>query len=74
MQNLAQVVSAIKTRRGEVERELHGLDAALKALQGLGNGRRQRVGGLRRRLSAAARKRISDAQKARWAKFKKKKT
>jgi hypothetical protein len=73
--DLKQILNEIETRRSEVQKELRGLDAAVAALRGLGTSGQPRVGRARRRkgLSAAARARISAAQKARWAKLKKRK-
>ena len=71
--NLAKIIGDIDAKRAELHKELSGLDAAAKALRRLTSGSTRRSGGGRRRMSAAARKRISDAQKARWAKVKKRK-
>jgi len=60
MTELGAVLAQLKAERAK-------LDKAIKALSGVG-------GGGKRRLSAAARKRIADAQRARWAKFKRKKS
>jgi hypothetical protein len=73
MANLALVLVDLQKRRTEIQKELKGLDSAVKALKGLAGENQARVGRRWRRLSTAARKRISDAQKARWAKFKKQK-
>jgi len=72
MQKLAQIVRDLETRRTEIEGELQGLNAALRVLRQIKGGRRLPGMVAKRRLSAAARKRISDAQKARWARLKKK--
>jgi hypothetical protein len=72
--DLAQIQADIETRRVELQRELRNLDAAAKALKGLKAGNTVLSGRRGRRMSAAARRRISDAQKARWAKFKQKRT
>ena len=63
MADLGAVLAQLKQERAK-------LDVAIKALSGLAGGKAGRGG--KRRLSAAARKRIADAQRARWAKFKKK--
>lgn len=63
----------IETIVAQLKAERSRMDQAIAALEG-GSGA-QRAGHSRRgprRMSAAARKRISDAQKARWAKQKKK--
>jgi len=65
MTDLGAVLAQLKAERAK-------LDKAIKALSGVVGGKRG--GGGKRRLSAAARKRIADAQRARWAKFKKKKS
>ena len=72
MQRLAQIVRDLETRRSEIAGELQGLDAALRVLRQIKGERRLPGMAAKRRLSASARKRISDAQKARWAKLKKK--
>lgn len=58
------VVQTLKSERDRVQKELNGLNAAIKALGG------RRTGGATTRptLSAAARARIGAAQRARWAK------
>ena len=67
MANLRAVLAQLKEERAK-------LDRAIAALSGVATSkvRRSRTG--KRTLSAAARKRIADAQRARWAKFKAKKT
>jgi len=65
MTDLGAVLAQLKVERTK-------LDKAIKALSGVVGGKSG--GGGKRRLSAAARKRIADAQRARWAKFKKKKS
>jgi hypothetical protein len=60
------VVKLMRRDRARAVKEIARIDAALSAL-GYGAGPRRRT------LSAAARKKISLAQKARWAKAKKKK-
>lgn len=71
MANLAGVVQQLKKERAVAQAQVDRLDAALRVLGGLaGSGRGGRP---RRRLSAAARKRIAAAQRARWAKWKRKK-
>jgi hypothetical protein len=58
------VVKLMNRDRARAVKEIARIDGALSAL-GYG-------AGPRRTLSAAARKKISDAQKARWAKLKRK--
>ena len=60
----AGVVRLMKGDRAHHVREIPKLDAALAALG--------KTVGPRRAMSAAARKRIGDAQRARWAKQKRK--
>jgi hypothetical protein len=75
---IGNVVAQLRRERSRIQKELGRLDEAISALQGLtadhsatAQASRPRV---RRKLSAAARKRISEAQKARWAKIKKRTT
>jgi len=78
MSNLAQVVQQLRKERNQAQRRIEQLDAALKALSGVGSlrgvptrhSRAQAPGRKRRTMSAAARKRIAAAQRARWAKWK----
>jgi hypothetical protein len=70
MANLAIVLKGLQAERKNVESELERLDKAIAVLgnlDGSGGGRR----GGRRNLSPAARRRIAAAQRARWAKWKK---
>jgi hypothetical protein len=69
MASVSGIVKQIKKERDRVERELTGLNAALSAFVGAYKGAKPK--GTRRTLSAAARRKISLAQKARWAKQKK---
>ncbi len=67
MANLPGFLKQLKQERDRVQRQLAGLDAALKTFakvyRDAGLGRRIR------RLSATGRARIAAAQRARWAKF-----
>jgi hypothetical protein len=65
MANLSSLVKQLKKERDRVERQLSGLNAALRAFAGVYSG--SAVNG-KRRISAAGRKRIAAAQRARWAK------
>src|SRR6266704_197961 len=59
---IEQIVQQLRAERDR-------LDAAIKALTGVGAANPERPsGGHKKTMSAAARKRISIAQKARWAK------
>ncbi|HEV2396864.1 MAG TPA: hypothetical protein VGS27_07985 [Candidatus Sulfotelmatobacter sp.] len=66
MTDLGAVLAQLKSERSRLDRAI----AALSDVVGVKTG----GSGRRRMLSAAARKRIADAQRARWAKFKAKKT
>jgi len=78
MSNLAHVVQQLRKERDQAQRRVEQMDAALKALSGIGalrgtitrHGRAQASGAKRSTMSAAARKRIAAAQRARWAKWK----
>jgi hypothetical protein len=73
MSNLTKAVQWLRKECDQAHRNVEQLDAALKALTGLGGSRTQGVtrrSGKRRTMSAAARKRIAAAQRARWAKWK----
>ena len=68
MANLAAIVKQLKKERDHVERQLSGLDAALRAFASVySNGKPIRK---RRKLSAKARAKIAVAQRARWARVK----
>jgi hypothetical protein len=70
MANLAGVVQQLRKERDQAARTVEQLDAALAALNGKASyGRRT---GIRRKISAAGRKRIAAAQRARWAKVRRK--
>ena len=66
MADLRAVVEQLKAERTK-------LDKAITALSGLDGSSNRAVRG-KRKLSAAARARIAAAQRARWAKFKAKKS
>ena len=75
---IGNVVAQLRQERSRVQRDLSRLDEAISALQTLtadhsatAQASRPRA---RRKLSAAARRKISLAQKARWAKIKRRKT
>ena len=68
--NLSGLVKQLKKERDLMQKQLLGLDAALKAFA-----RVYRGGGpvrRRRKMSAKSRAKIAAAQRARWAKFKSK--
>jgi hypothetical protein len=64
MDTLTGVVRLLRKEQDRLNRELHGISAALAAF-----GQTYAKGTGKRQLSAAARARIAAAQKARWAKF-----
>jgi hypothetical protein len=70
--NLDQIVADLQAKSEDLQKELHCLDAALRALEGVGASNPTHTARLGHRRSAAVRKRMSDAQKARWAKYKRK--
>jgi hypothetical protein len=75
MLNLTKAVRQLKKEREQARKRLDQLDAALKALSGVGGLNRasvrgRTIGTKRRPMSSAARKRIAAAQRARWAKWK----
>jgi hypothetical protein len=61
-------VKQLKKERAQIERQLSGLDAALRAFAGVYSG--GNPGRKRRKISAKGRARIAAAQRARWAKVK----
>ena len=67
MANLSSIVKQLRQERDRVEKQLSGMDAALRAFAGVyGAGKPMRK---RRKLSAKSRAKIAAAQRARWAKF-----
>jgi hypothetical protein len=64
MANVSSIMKQLKQERDRVERQLSGLNAALRAFAGVYGGSTNG----RRHISAAGRKRIAAAQRARWAK------
>jgi hypothetical protein len=58
----------------QLKQERAKLDKAIQALSGVVGNHSGKSGRVKRVLSPAARKRIAAAQRARWAKFKSKKT
>jgi hypothetical protein len=69
MNNLTAVVHQLKEAQVEAQREVNRIKAALSALKNLSVNDSKRG---RHTMSAAARRKISLAQKARWAKQKRK--
>ena len=69
MANLSSIVKQLKAERDRVEKQLSGLDAAIRAFANVyGAGKPTRK---RRKMSAKSRAKIAAAQRARWAKFRK---
>lgn len=77
MANVAQMLEVVRAERIRAKKELARLDDAFRALKKLAaansRGLRARAPKLRRKMSVAARRKIAAAQRARWAKFKKRK-
>jgi hypothetical protein len=69
--NLYGIVKQLKKERAQIERQLSGLDAALRAFASVYSG--GKPGRKRRKISAKGRARIAAAQRARWAKLRAKK-
>ena len=65
--NLSAIVKQLKKERAQVERQLRGLDAALRTFASVYSG--GKPGRKRRKISAKGRARIAAAQRARWAKL-----
>ena len=67
MAKVSSIIEQLKKERDSVERQLSGLNAALRAFAGVySNGQPSRK---RRKMSAKSRAKIAAAQRARWAKF-----
>lgn len=77
MVNLDSAIAQLREERSRTQKELGRLDEAISAIQKLTADHSAPAEPSRRRaprkLSAAARRKISLAQKARWAKVKKRK-
>jgi hypothetical protein len=71
MATLRQVLAQLHEQRKQLTSQLNGLDTAIQALSGLSGSGIQRRG--RRHMSTAGRARIVAAQRARWARWKKRK-
>ena len=68
MVNLSKILKQLKTERAQVERQLGGLDAAIRAFASVYTGAKPIR--RRRKLSAKARAKIAASQRARWVKVK----
>jgi hypothetical protein len=67
MANLSSIIAQLKKERDRVEKQLSGMDTALRAFAGVySNGQPSRQ---RRKMSAKGRAKIAAAQRRRWAKF-----
>jgi len=67
MVNVKKIVRQLQKERDKVEKQLHGLNAALTAFAKVYTGK---TTGKRRKLSAKAKARIAAAQRKRWAAWK----
>ncbi len=65
MGNVSSIITQLKKERDRVERQLSGLNVALKAFAGVYGGKPFRK---RRKMSAKSRAKIAAAQRRRWAK------
>jgi hypothetical protein len=66
------ILAALKQEEAKLQRQLAGIQGAIKALNGRAGSTQPTgkvVGRKKRVMSAAARAKISKATKARWAKF-----
>jgi hypothetical protein len=66
--NFSGIVGQLKEERAQVERQLRGIDAAIRAFANVYSA--AKPGRQRRKMSAKGRARIAAAQRARWAKVK----
>jgi hypothetical protein len=69
--NLSKILKQLKKERAQVERQLWGLDAALRAFANVYTG--GKPGRKRRKMSAKSRAKIAAAQRKRWKKVRAKK-
>jgi hypothetical protein len=69
--NLSGILKQLSKERAQVERQLSGLDAAIRAFASVYSG--EKPVPTRRKLSAKGRARIAAAQRVRWAKVKRRK-
>jgi hypothetical protein len=66
------ILAALKQEETKLQRQLAGIQGAIKALEGRASSTgttNKAVGRVKHVMSAAARAKISKATKARWAKF-----
>ena len=71
MPNMKHILNQLKVERDRVAKQLSGLNAALSAFAGSYAGNKST--GTRKPMSAEGRAKIAAAQRARWAKVKRKK-
>jgi hypothetical protein len=71
MPNLSSILKQLRKERDRVEKQLSGLNAALKAFAGVYSGGKPVL--KRRKMSAKSRAKIAAAQRRRWAKVRKSK-
>src|SRR5690348_16731826 len=69
MANLDGILQQLREKRDQEQSDLHRLDTAISALEGVTEPPSSIARGRRRTLSPAAHRRIARAQKARWAGF-----
>src|SRR5713226_4457529 len=69
--NLSAILKQLKKERAQVERQLWGLDAAIRAFASVYTG--AKPARKRRKMSAKSRAKIAAAQRRRWAKVRKSK-
>jgi hypothetical protein len=69
MANMSSIIAQLKKERDRVEKQLSGLNAALRAFAGVYSG--GKPSRKRRKMSATSRAKIAAAQRARWAKVRK---
>ena len=67
MPNVSSIVKQLKQERDRVEKQLSGMNAALRAFAGAYSGGKPVR--KRRKMSAKSRAKIAAAQRRRWAKF-----
>lgn len=70
MADVSSIVRQLKAERDRVAKHLSGMDAAITAFTGVYSNRQPRR--KRRKMSAKSRAKIAAAQRARWAKVKRK--
>jgi hypothetical protein len=66
MANLSSIIKQLKQERDRVEKQLSGLNAALRAFANVYSG--AKPSRKRRKMSAKSRAKIAAAQRRRWAK------